>query len=649
MNANGISEFKLFSDHCLTYDWSQFKPRGHYVSPLFPELAKYFRCMMWLGRMEIYLIKPNENSGNCGQQTFEDVQRQIIDAYLIDELFNMAYVYDQYHEVENILEYFVGKQDNVTLDNLDYLKNAVQIDSASQFLDSSKVVLFQDSLRNQSFAHQLILSQLLNGNPMTPDSIIPASAFMLFGQRFVIDSYVTGSVVYDRIKYLGQDVCRLFPSTLDPNFALGNNSAAQLLQDELNQYHYSTNLAALRYLIDSYSSDYWESSLYKFWLNGIRKLNAPEDRSNLPEFMRTAAFWQEKINTQLSSWIELRHDNLLYAKQSYTGIPICSFPYSYVEPFPELYNDLKNTGNSALNYFQSLNFTDYNIKQNIVDYFSRLADITDTLSIISQKELDNTSLNSDETTFLQNMLYYMPYYTGDTVYTGWYPELFYQDFAFENDGFMGKNYLVADYHTTPADCGGSMIGWVLHAGTGPFDVGVFNAEIPGSGEECSFIGPVLSYREYTTTNFLRLTDDEWKDSYMYLSNRPDFVNLYLADSSGNSRGSGRELITDVKTIQNRNIPLTHLVVKNYPNPFNPSTIISFTIPVDLSNKNAELIVYDIQGRVVKHLINRELPTGTYLAKWNSKNDSGTPVASGIYIYRLKIADRQAVGKMNLIK
>ena len=75
--------------------------------------------------------------------------------------------------------------------------------------------------------------------------IQPASAFMLLGQRFVIDSYVTGSVVYDKIEHEGRAVLRMLPSTLDVLFALGNDAAAQLLEDELSQYHYSDILAAL--------------------------------------------------------------------------------------------------------------------------------------------------------------------------------------------------------------------------------------------------------------------------------------------------------------------------------------------------------------------------------------------------------------------
>ena len=41
------------------------------------------------------------------------------------------------------------------------------------------------------------------------------------------------------------------------------------------------------------------------------------------------------MNAQLASWAELRHDTLLYAKQSYTAVPVCDFPDAYVDPYPE--------------------------------------------------------------------------------------------------------------------------------------------------------------------------------------------------------------------------------------------------------------------------------------------------------------------------
>ncbi len=324
--ADGFSSDTIFSSNCVTYDWSQFKPRGHYDTDEYPELRNYFRTMMWLGRIEIYLIAPPLGDVFCPPQTFSDIQRQCIDAFLISELFEMSASIPDYEEIESVIKFFVGDQDNVTLPDLFYLKDAAEISSASDLLDSLKLIEFRDTLKNQSFASQLIVSQILAGTWSAADSIEPASSFMLFGQRYVDDSYVTSQVVYDRIKFNGENICRLFPSALDPMFALGNDAAAQLLIPELNTYHYSSNLAALRYLFNGFTTEYWNSSLYRQWLNALRRLNPPDEKSSFPGFMNTAAFWQQKLNTQLASWAELRHDNLLYAKQSYTGVPICSYP-----------------------------------------------------------------------------------------------------------------------------------------------------------------------------------------------------------------------------------------------------------------------------------------------------------------------------------
>jgi hypothetical protein len=646
MTADGFSTDTIFSSNCISYDWSQFKPRGHYDSDNFPELRQYFHTMMWLGRIEIYLIEPPQGDPFCPPQTFEDIQRQCIDAMLVSELFDLASAVSEYEEIEDVIKFFVGDQDNVTLPNLYYLRDAISITSASSLLDSLTLVEFQDTLANQSFAYQLIQSQLLAGTYSPGDSIVPASSFLLFGQRYVDDSYVTAQVVYDRIRYNNNVICRLFPSTLDPLFALGNNAAAQLLIPELDQYHYSTNLAVLRYLFDAYSSEYWNSTFYRQWLNAIRTMNPPEDRSGFPPFMTTAAFWQEKLNTQLSSWAELRHDNLLYAKQSYTGIPVCSYPYSYVEPFPELYEVMIDIGSAGYNYFQGFKINP-EIKTVILNYFNSLQSISDTLRMISEKELDNNLLTAAEISFLKNMMFEVQTYTG-IDYDGWYPKLFYDDKAYEYKKLMGQDYLVADIHTTPSDCDGNIFGWVKHVGTGQVDVGVFIANISG-GDECAFIGPVLSYHDYTTENWLRLTDDEWASTYLQSATRPDWVNIYLADSLGQSRGNGPSLITSVEGDEIPVIPQSQILLNNYPNPFNPYTIISFSVPYDLTNSFVELKIYDINGSLIKTLVSENLPAGNYLIRWEGDNTSGNKISSGVYIYSIRVADRAVNKKMTLLK
>ncbi len=654
LQADTIS---LFSDHCRFVDWSQFKPRGHYDEgpDTYPptDLPKYFKVMMWLGRTELYLGSPRGTVG-C-PASIDDVKRQTIDSYLVKELIDVTNSYPDYEEVESTIKIFVGDQDNVTLDNLTFLKSAINFTGANELLDSVKFVEFQDSLKNQSFANQLILSQILISDPLDPDSIVPASAFLLFGQRFVIDSYVTGSVVYDRIKYHDEKICRLLPSLLDVLFSLGNSASAQLLKEELNLYHYSTNLAALRYLIDSYDNDFWSANFYSNWLYMIKKLNPPEDRSNLPGFMQSAAFWQEKMNTQLASWAELRHDNLLYAKQSYTGGSTCSYPYSYVEPFPEFYQSLKEFAITAKNKIQTITFSEPWKKDGMIYYFTTLQNVSDTLMIISSKELNQEILTSAEITFLKNMIYWdASGGSGSTPYRGWYPRLFYNDDGLlgnfgTNPGLMDSNPLIADMHTVPTDCYGDKLGWVKHTGTGPINLGVFVAPW-NDGVQTAFIGPVMSYYEYTTSNFLRLTDAEWNNQYLQSALRPDWVNIYLADSIGNSRGNGPSLITSVDGNPNNTfIPQSEIIIANYPNPFNPSTLIVFTIPYDLANENTELKIFDVQGRLITTLVNEQLAAGKYVVKWEGKNQNGQNVSSGVYFYNIKVGDKIKSGKMNLLK
>ena len=644
MSASRTSGDTLFSSIPVEYDWSQFTPRGHYDDPQYPILAKYFRTMIWLGRTEIYLLMPNANINADSIEIYNSLQRQTIDAMLIRELFDATKVSSSYNLIENILEYFVGNQDNVTIDNLAYLKNAVGLNKASDLLDSLKLITFQDTLKNQSFANQLILSQILSENPLDPDSIVPASSFLLFGQRFVIDSYILSNVVYDKTP-----TCRLLPSSLDPMFALGNNAAAQLLQNEITYYDYGGNLAALRYLIDSYDTSFWQNSFYNMWLNSIRALNPPKDRSNLPLFMTTAGFWQEKLNTQLASWAQLRHDNLLYAKQSYTGSTTCSFPYTYIEPFPEFYQNLKILAESAQTKFKSLNLNNYGFMYSINDYFNNLGKIADTLYTISEKELDGTAFSQQESDFLKRVIYNTDGGCGSLPYDGWYSKLFYMDYLNSSEGFLNNDMTVADVHTVPTDCSGNDLGWVKHVGTGPVNLGVFIAPLPNN-QNTAFIGPVMSFYEYTSANFIRLTDQEWKDSALTSALRPSWVNNYLANISGASRGTGESLITGIQNnIGGQNVPGSFLIVKAFPNPFNPSTTLNITIPESLSNSLVQLSIFDIQGRLVRRIINNNLPPGNYLYKWDGKNENGVSVSSGVYIANLRLADKISSTKIVLLK
>ena len=95
------------------------------------------------------------------------------------------------------------------------------------------------------------------------------------------------------------------------------------------------------------------------------------------------------------------------------------------------------------------------------------------------------------------------------------------------------------------------------------------------------------------------------------------------------------------------LPDDFVLHSNYPNPFNPSTTFSFTLPLD---KRVSVRIYDMTGRLVRTLINDEhYAQGTHSVDWNGLGDSGLAVASGQYIYTLEWGQFRHSRRMVLVK
>ncbi len=95
------------------------------------------------------------------------------------------------------------------------------------------------------------------------------------------------------------------------------------------------------------------------------------------------------------------------------------------------------------------------------------------------------------------------------------------------------------------------------------------------------------------------------------------------------------------------LPDDFVLHSNYPNPFNPSTTFSFTLPLD---KRVSVRIYDMTGRLVRTLINDEhYAQGTHSVDWNGLGDSGLAVASGQYIYTLEWGQFRQARRMVLVK
>ena len=100
------------------------------------------------------------------------------------------------------------------------------------------------------------------------------------------------------------------------------------------------------------------------------------------------------------------------------------------------------------------------------------------------------------------------------------------------------------------------------------------------------------------------------------------------------------------SVDGLNIPESFALHQNYPNPFNPSTTIRFDMP---TMSNVKIVLFDVQGREVAELVNKEFSAGQYQTIWNGQNAQGTAMPAGIYFARMITSEYASTVKMLLIK
>ncbi len=86
--------------------------------------------------------------------------------------------------------------------------------------------------------------------------------------------------------------------------------------------------------------------------------------------------------------------------------------------------------------------------------------------------------------------------------------------------------------------------------------------------------------------------------------------------------------------------------QNHPNPFNPTTSITFDVP---EAAEAKLTIYNMMGKRIRTLFHGQATAGQHQVVWNAANEQGVKVASGVYIYKLEANNFQAMKRLILMK
>lgn len=487
-------------------DFSQFTPRGHYTDS--EDLKRYFRAMMWLGRIDFRLIETQSD----GSQVFH--RRQFDATVALASLLDASDL-KRFEAIDGTIESFVGESDNMRVPEVGKLLADLGAAPDAVTVDAPDALIAQAILDGGYGAQRIASDVMVNAMPET--GTLPLHrTFLLFGQRYTVDSHVFANVVYDRVQHGA--VMRMMPSPLDAAFAaFGNDQAGVLLSSELAKYPYAPDLAAMRLLVEAHGDAFWDGNLYNLWLSSLRALSPTAETgkpaaAGMPTVTGTEPWGRRILNTQLASWAELRHDTILYAKQSYTGGNACEFPDAYVDPYPEAFAALRRFAEygTARIVPVAARASDPAFAASVGDYFTRLGTVMSTLHDMAVSERSGAPFSADQMAFINQAVTLSPGCGTPTGSDGWYPKLVFGDAggvrAIELDP------TIADVHTQPYDEAGNEVGRVLHVGTGLVHMMVVTTDRCAGPQ--AYAGLVSTYYEKITEKFDRLTDERWKSEIL---------------------------------------------------------------------------------------------------------------------------------------
>src|SRR5690606_23585089 len=181
--AAGAQVISLFGSE-RDVDFSQFTPRGHYTDSA--ALSRYFRAMVWFGRIDFRLLEPGSAGGL--QLNRAQVEAALALRALMDDGARQSHA-----TVDDLVSVFVGEHDFMTPQELDELMSDLKIATFAELQQVTDDAIEQ-AILDGGYGVQRISSHIMkggsNGTSMPGTSTPLPPSFALLGQRYVIDSHV---------------------------------------------------------------------------------------------------------------------------------------------------------------------------------------------------------------------------------------------------------------------------------------------------------------------------------------------------------------------------------------------------------------------------------------------------------------------------
>lgn len=500
-------------------DYTQYVVRGHYGRT--ETLGRYFRAMMWLGRMG-FLVRAREDPEPSGTVPLELARRLAVQSLQLVEWLREAQVdgtaaMHAWSRIYRTTAFFAGFADDLTPMEVSLAaERALEELWAVRMLDGPEAI---DRLRLRIAAMRvpgLLTGTGRDATQAPPDRLttrdrllVAGAGLRLFGQRYTPDAELMSRLSHPAVgRFTGAGSpftlvpgadggVRGFARGLDVFARLGAPTARAILREIGDDAYegYDEAFEAAAEIFPPPDAPAWRANLYWAWLDVLRELVTPAAPPT-QAFQTTPAWAGRLLSSALASWAVLRHDTILYVKQPYAPKSAhVEPPAGLVEPQPEVFARLAALTRMTRRALGDLKLVaDGSEESAVLDEFEQTFA---RLAAIAVAEVENRPLGDAQRAELtrfpatcRNLL--------DRVAALFPPG---------DDGIPAVDLrptLVADVMTNPD------AGEVLQEASGPLDLLVVVARSPGTADLFVAAGPVASYFEFRRPVAQRLTDEGWR-------------------------------------------------------------------------------------------------------------------------------------------
>ena len=485
----GASPLFIKYDEQLKTDYTQFTPRSHYTKN--STLRAYFRAMMYLGRSS-YLLH-----SDLGLADTNLLVKQMALSY------GTTTPLTAWEKITNITDFYAGKSDDLTYNdwkNFEANVLGANINSDADLISKDNIAKLKANF-NQLKKPKILSDVIIDENIANRDkaSLLDQSlSFRVFGQKFSFDASILNDLT------AGQEKTEVkLPSTPSALFVpavLGDLRAEKYASDFLQKTagfsleeatSFLTKLGLKKASIKNVSESEWYGSLGSSWLYVLGALTHNYG-ANYPLYMQSRSFLDKQIQTFLGSYAELKHDTLLYAKQSYAEMgaggndePLPPLAKGFVEPNLEFWNRFNKLIDKTTLLFEDNHLFENQAAKERLSQFKKIVTL---YTKIAEQELRSQVISDDDyETLRTTKLAFMaqPFEAVDPTETS------------------GQTALIADIHTDMVQ------NQILYEATAkPY----LMLAIVGN-ENSPRVVAGLAYNHYELTDPIgsRLTDENWRN------------------------------------------------------------------------------------------------------------------------------------------